>query len=171
MMLLLWPFWVYSFAGFLLEKIFAAVTCSPHQRRRCFLMLPMCPVYGFGVLAVLALPDSMTGTFKGMALWGGFAATAVEYGVHWLYETVLGVRFWDYRGVFGNLQGRICLPFSVAWGILLAAGLPPLHRWLVPLLERIPIAVSWWMLVLFAADALLSSWVLWETGDPESVRI
>ena len=171
MMLLLWQFWVYSFVGFLLETVFAWMTRSPHRDRRCFLMLPLCPVYGLGVLAVLALPVAVTDTFRGMAFWGGLTATAVVDGVHWLYEKLLGVRFWDYRDVFGNLQGRICLPFSVAWGVLLAVGLPPLHRWLLPLLEQIPSAISWWMLALFAADALLSAWVLRETGDPESVRI
>jgi len=170
MVLLLWQFWAYSFVGFLLEKIFAILTRSPHQRRRCFLMLPLCPVYGFGVLAVLSLPESMTNTLWGMALWGGLAATAVEYLVHLLYEKLFGVRFWDYRGTIWNLNGRVCLPFSVAWSLLLALGLPPLHHWLVPLLRLIPPAVTWWMLVLFTADALLSAWVLHETGDPEAIR-
>lgn len=170
MALLFWQFWAYSFVGFLLEKVFAVVTKAPNQNRRCYLMLPLCPVYGFGVLAVLALPESMINTFWGLAIWGGAVATAVEYAVHWLYERVLGVRFWDYRGTFGNLQGRVCLPFSLAWSLLLAVGLPPLHQWLLPLLSLIPPAVTWWMLVLFTADALLSSWVLWETGDAEAIR-
>ena len=29
---------------------------------------------------------------------------------------LLGVSFWDYTGVFGNLRGRVCLPFSLACG-------------------------------------------------------
>ena len=170
MALVLWQFWTYSFVGFLLEKTFAWLTRSPRRERRCYLMLPLCPVYGFGVLAVLSLPESMVNTFWGLAFWGGLTATAVEYAVHWLYEKLLGVRFWDYRGIPGNLGGRICPPFSVAWGLLLAAGLPPLHVRLLPLLGKISMAVTWWMLVIFTADAVLSSWVLWETGDPESVR-
>lgn len=170
MVLLLWQFWAYSFVGFLLEKIFAAITRSPNRSRRCFLLLPLCPVYGFGVLAVLSLPESMINTFWGLAFWGGLAATAVEYVVHLLYEKLLGVRFWDYSNVFGNLGGRICLPFSAAWGLLLAAGLPLLHHRLVPVLTMIPPVVTWWMMVLFTADAVLSAWVLWETGDPEAIR-
>ena len=169
-MLLLWQFWVYSFAGFILETVFAAVTRSPHQNRRCFLMMPLCPVYGFGVLAVLSLPESLINTFWGLAIWGGLAATAVEYVVHAVYEKLLGVRFWDYSDVFGNLKGRICLPFSAAWGFLLAVVLPPFHQWLVPLLGLIPPPVTWWMVVLFTADALLTIWVLRETGDPEAIR-
>ena len=170
MVLVLWQFWAYSFVGFLLEKVFARLTQSPMQNRRCFLMLPLCPVYGFGVLAVLSLPESMVNTFWGLAFWGGLTATAVEYVVHLLYEKLFHVRFWDYRGRFGNRAGRICLPFSVAWGLLLAVGLPPLHQRLLPLLTLIPNAVTWWMLVIFTADAMLSAWVLYETNDPEAIR-
>ena len=49
----LWLFCLYSFLGYLLEKIFAAVTGSRHQVRKCFLLLPLCPVYGLAMLAVL----------------------------------------------------------------------------------------------------------------------
>ena len=35
-----------------------------------------------------------------------------------LYERGLGVSFWDYTGLPGSIQGKICLPFSLAWGAL-----------------------------------------------------
>ena len=83
----LWIFWIYSFLGYGLEKLFAAVTHAPNQGRKCFLLLPLCPVYGLGMLAVLALPA------RGwwLVLWGGLAATAVEYAYHWACETFLGL--------------------------------------------------------------------------------
>ena len=117
----LWLFCLYSFLGYLLEKAFAAATGSRHQVRKCFLLLPLCPVYGLGALAVLALPESLSGSFWSLALWGGLAATAVEYAVHVLYDRLLGVRFWDYSQVRWNLRGRVCLPFSLAWGLLTGA--------------------------------------------------
>ena len=67
--MLLWYFWLYSFLGFLLERAFAAATRAEHQARRCFLLLPLCPVYGLGMLAVLALPRELP--FWALALWGG----------------------------------------------------------------------------------------------------
>ena len=42
----LWSFWFFSLLGWLLERIFAALTRSPFQRRRCLLLEPLCPVYG-----------------------------------------------------------------------------------------------------------------------------
>ena len=73
--MVLWYFWIYSFLGYLLEKLFAKVTRAEQQGRKCFLLLPLCPVYGLGMLAVLVLPESwMRG---GLAvLSGGLAATA-----------------------------------------------------------------------------------------------
>ena len=110
----LWIFWSFSLLGWVLERLFAAVTRSPRRRRRCLLLLPLCPVYGLGMAAVLALPPSLRSEWP-LYLWGGLTATSVEYIYHWWGETFLGVSFWDYTGVFGNLRGRVCLPFSLAW--------------------------------------------------------
>ena len=169
MILWLWQFWTYSFLGYLLEKAFAAATHSPHQVRRCFFLMPMCPVYGLGVMAVLALPPEMSDSFLSLAWWGGVTATAVEYAVHLAYDWLLHVRFWDYSEVLGNLRGRVCLPFSVIWGLLIALALPPLQSWLVPLLRQIPPLVTYPMLLLFTADAVLSVRILQQTRDPEAL--
>ena len=167
----LWKFWTYSFLGLLLEKAYAAAGSRRGEKRRCCLLLPLCPVYGLGVTAVLLLPAQLIRSPLGLALWGGLTATAVEYGVHVWYEWVLGVRFWDYRGVWGNLKGRVCVPFSLAWGLLLAAVLPGLEQVLTPLLERIPPEVTYAALLVVTADALLSARVLLCAGDPEAVRM
>ena len=74
--MILWRFWLYSFLGYLLEKAFAAATRSPHQVRKCFFLMPMCPVYGLAVMAVLALPAELTDGFWPLAWWGGLTATA-----------------------------------------------------------------------------------------------
>ena len=104
----LWIFWSFSLLGWVLERLFAAVTRSPRRRRRCLLLLPLCPVYGLGMAAVLALPPSLRSEWP-LYLWGGLTATAVEYIYHWWGETFLGVSFWDYTGAFGNFCGRVCL--------------------------------------------------------------
>lgn len=167
--MVLWYFWIYSFLGYLLEKLFAKVTRAAQQGRKCFLLLPLCPVYGLGMLAVLALPRRWTGGLW-LVFWGGIAATAVEYAVHWAYETLFRVRFWDYSAVPGNLNGRVCLPFSLAWGVLTALAV----RWVQPGVvwfagRTIP-EVTWLCLMIFTLDALLSAKKLWSTGDGEALR-
>ena len=164
--MLLWHFWIYSFLGYLLEKLFAKATHAARQGRKCFLLLPLCPVYGLGMLAVLALPVNGLR----LVLWGGFAATAVEYGVHWAYDRLLHVRFWDYSCVPGNLHGRVCLPFAAAWGILTALAV----RWVQPgvmwFAERTVPEVTGLCLLVFVLDGALSVRRLLDTGDGESLR-
>ena len=166
----LWLFWTYSFLGYLLEKGFAAVTGGGRRGRRCRLLLPLCPVYGAGVLAVMCLPPELTDSFWGMALWGGAAATAVDYGAHWWYEAALGVRFWDYSGVPWNLGGRVCLPFTAAWGLLALWLVYAVHPALSPLLAAIPAPVGWTFLSAVLLDGLLSALLLRRTGDPAVLR-
>lgn len=171
MSLWLWQFWIYSFLGYLLEKGYAAATHAQRTTRKGFLLLPLCPVYGLGVLAVLALPPELRGNFWSLALWGGLTATAVEYAVHWWYERVLSVRFWDYTGLPGSIKGRVCLPFSVIWSLLLAVTLPLAAPALTPLLSTIPLGVTYAVLLVFTADAVLSFRLLDQFHDTEVLSL
>lgn len=51
----IWYWFAYSFLGYCLEKLFAAATRSSHRLRRCFVFLPLCPVYGFAMVTILLL--------------------------------------------------------------------------------------------------------------------
>lgn len=161
-----WYFWIYSFLGYLLEKGFAKLTRAELQGRKCFLFLPLCPVYGLGMLAVLAFPQK---SVVWQMLWGAAAATAVEYLVHWAYETLFHVCFWDYSNLPGNLYGRVCLPFSVIWGGLTAFSVWLLQPGVELAAARVPPEITWIVLQIFTVDALLSAKCLWKTGDPESL--
>ena len=165
----LWIFWSFSLLGWVLERLFAAVTRSPRRRRRCLLLLPLCPVYGLGMAAVLALPPSLRSGWP-LYLWGGLTATSVEYIYHWWGETFLGVSFWDYTGVFGNFRGRVCLPFSLAWGLLLFPAVYLVTPPVLALADRVPVGVTWWLLLAFTADAVCSLRFLAVTHDLEALR-
>ena len=123
----LWSFLTYGFLGYLLEKVYALVTRSRHTVRKGYLLLPVCPVYGLAMLAVLALPPDMTDTFWHLALYGGLTATAVEYAVHFCCDRLLGVMFWDYSSTKMDLNRRVCLPFALIWGPLAAVTARYIH--------------------------------------------
>lgn len=164
-----WYLIAYSFLGWVTERVFAAVTHSPVQRRRCLLVSPLCPVYGIGMTLLLALP---AGFRQGMRLFfsGAVTATAVEYGYHWACETLLGVRFWDYSHLRGNLRGRVCLPFSLAWGVLTAAAVRLVHPVVAAAAMQIPPAVTLAALLFFAADTVCSIRFLLLTHDIAAMR-
>jgi len=163
----LWYFWIYSFLGWLLELSFAALSRSEERRRRCLLFAPLCPVYGLGMLAALALPPM---GWAGLVLWGGLVATAAEYVCHWAGERFLGVHFWDYSPVPGNLRGRVCLPFSLAWGLLVWAAVRFVQPTVELLAANIPPAATYACLLAFTADAVCSLYFLRATGDLRALR-
>ena len=49
---------------------------------------------------------------------GGLAATVVEYILHFIYQEILGVSNWNYSNLPYNINGRVCLMFTVFWSIL-----------------------------------------------------
>ena len=43
--------------------------------------------------------------------------TIFEYIVSLVLELIFGIRWWDYSNEFLNINGRVCLTFSVIWWI------------------------------------------------------
>lgn len=164
-----WSFMAYSFLGFLLEVAFARLTGGRSQRKGLW-VLPLCPVYGLGACLILALPDWVRYRPGLLFLLGGLAATAAEYAAAVYHEKVLGVSFWDYTGLPGSVRGRVCLPFSLAWGVLSLGLVYWVHPILSPWLGRVPSPVSWMALATLAVDAALTALVLRHTGDIASLR-
>ena len=149
----------YSFAGFLLETAFARLT-GGRPGRKGLLVLPLCPVYGAGACLILALPGWVDERPR----------TAAEYLAALWHEKALGVSFWNYEGLPGNIQGKVCLPFSLAWGVLSLGLVYWLHPLLAPWLARIPAPVSASALAALLADALFTAAALRGTGDTDSLR-
>ena len=168
-MIWFWSFAVYSFMGFLLETAFAAVS-GGRPDRKGLLVLPLCPVYGAGACLILALPRWVGARPWALFLLGGLAATATEYLAALWHEKALGVSFWNYEGLPGNLQGRVCLPFSLAWGTLSLGLVYWLHPLLSPWLARIPGPVGALALITLLADGLFTAAALRGTGDTASLR-
>lgn len=164
-----WRFLWYSFLGFLLEVLFARTT-GGRRDRKCLLLLPLCPVYGLGALGILGLAPVTGGDPLGLFVLGAAVATVVEYGLAVWYEKVLGVQFWDYHDLVWNLHGRVCLPFSLVWGVLSLG----LVYWADPLvsncLGQIPPPVTASALLLTGADLLVSGVMLRRTGARDCLR-
>lgn len=165
-----WQFLIYSFLGFLLEVAFARTTRAGKQDRKCMILLPLCPVYGVGALLIAHLPAWVRARPGLLFLGGALACTAAEYGMDLLYEKLLRVRFWDYSALPWNLNGRVCLPFSLVWGLLSLA----LMAWVHPAVERWTLAIPLgWTLPaagLFLLDAASSVYTLRITGNTAALR-
>lgn len=166
-----WYFLLYSFLGYLLEKIFASATKSERQVRKCFLIMPLCPVYGLAMTALLLAGAEQVDSILALIIIGGAVTTAVEYTVHWAYETLFDVRFWDYTPTKMDINGRVCLPFSAAWGLLSATAVrfvqPRLHELVAHWSDEWASAV----LFLLTFDAIITARVLLIYHDTELLSL
>lgn len=77
-----WYFLIYSFGGWVVEVIFHAVTLGKVINRG-FLNGPVCPVYGYGVISVFAMINTLQSSGHQMSngmifLFGVILATTVE---------------------------------------------------------------------------------------------
>lgn len=111
---------------------------------RGFLNGPVCPIYGFGVLAVFFLLQ-ITGDgefYEQNALkvfiFGVVLATAVELFGGWILDKAFHARWWDYSDRPFNLNGYICLQFSIIWGMSILLVVRAVYPMLSSILERIP---------------------------------
>ena len=168
-MLWFWSFMAYGFAGFLLEVAFARLT-GGRTDRKGLLVLPLCPVYGAGACLILALTAPVRAHPPAVFALGTLAATAAEYLAALWHEKALGVSFWDYGGLPGDLHGRVCLPFSLAWGALSLGLVYRVHPALSPWLAQIPAPAGWLALATLLTDGLFTAALLRTTGDTASLR-
>ncbi len=114
---LYWLFLAYSFLGWLLETVAAAVTKKRFVNRG-FLNGPLCCVYGIaGVLLTVVLQD-LKGNWVFLYLGSTVFASLTEWIAGALLEHMGTGKWWDYSKEKFNLCGRICLKWSLLWGAL-----------------------------------------------------
>lgn len=123
---------VYSFLGWVGETVVASARGRGFANRG-MASGPFCFVYGTaGVLLSIGLADqrsSWIALFFGSMIY----ATVVEWLTAKLLERVHRRRWWDYSDKKFNLDGYVCLQYSVLWGVLGAAAV----RWGNDLLFRL----------------------------------
>lgn len=161
----------YSFFGWVIEKLFAAVTHAEHRLRRCFVVFPLCPVYGFAMLLILALGAEKLEKPWEQLLLGAAAATTVEYGMHWGYEALFSVRFWDYTPTKCDVNGRICLPFTLLWGVLSMLALRYVQPALARLVSALPEELLPPLLFLLSLDGIFTARILLTTHDIDALTL
>jgi uncharacterized membrane protein len=108
---------VYSFLGWLIEVV---VISSVHKKiiKRGNMLGPFLPIYGFGAIFMLLFFNPPFDNIYKLFLTAVVFMSAWEYFVHWSLEKIFGMKWWNYSQNFVNINGRICLLYSLCWGIL-----------------------------------------------------
>ena len=130
-------FIIYAFLGWCIEVIYSTIM-SRKFANRGFLNGPYCPVYGFSVIAVIALlfpiKDNLIVYFIGSVI----LTTLLEFIAGFILEKSFNKKWWDYSKQVINIKGYICLRASVVWGIACVFVAYVLH----PLINQLIILMS-----------------------------
>ena len=146
----LWIFFVYAFLGWCTEVSYAALRTGKFVNRG-FLNGPVCPIYGCGVVVVLAGLEPLKGNFVLLFLGSVVLTSALEWATGFVLEKLFRQRWWDYSDKPFNLGGYICLEFSVMWGFACLFVVDILHPSIEFFIRLIPHTLGWVLLGLFSA--------------------
>ena len=111
-------FIIYSVLGYIIETLFGIVTKGTWESRQSFLYGPFCGIYGLGAVIMILALQHFNQNNNRLFIGGFIVGSIVEYVVSWIGELLLNVKWWDYSNMPLNLNGRICVFFSIFWGFL-----------------------------------------------------
>jgi len=135
-------FVAYSFLGWVYETLFCTIKGRKWENRG-FLYGPVCPIYGFGAAALIAIDNALGPAGGGLQIWQIYVISVVgsailEFVTSWGLEKLFHASWWDYSNLPLNVNGRISLLTSLGFGV---AGLLVVYV-LAPITNGVMAAVS-----------------------------
>ena len=147
---------IYAMIGWIWETVTLSAMAG-HYVKRGFLILPFCLIYGFGANFILLLYRKLKKLNPAaFALVCAVIITAFElltaFGLDFLFHT----RLWSYETWPLNLNGYICLPVSIIWGIMslfvVYVSQPLIDAVILPLLRKRAASVAVWCVFICVAS-------------------
>lgn len=149
-------FLVGSLVGFLYEEIFYLIT-DHKLYYQGFLYGPYLPIYGWGSLLLLSLKKFKKNPVL-VFLFAILITGVLEYFSGYFMFKIFNKRWWDYTGLFLNIDGYVCLRSVLTFSI----GAIILIYWLEPIISNFciknkfskKVAISF--LVIYLIDNILT---------------
>ena len=110
-------FLIFAVVGWLLETCFSFYSLG-HFTKRGFLFGPLCPIYGWGALILIMFFSTYKKHNLKLFIYAAVIFSVFEYLVSFGMEAMFSLKWWDYTDEFLNLNGRISIFYSFAWGII-----------------------------------------------------
>ena len=158
---LLWLFFLYSFAGWVLETVVATIQ-QKNFANRGLINGPVCIIYGFSGVFVTIACRGLDGIW--LYLGAAIDITVIEWIAGHLIERAYHERWWDYSDQKWNLDGYVCLKASLIWGAMAFLTVKWGNRFCVLLFGLLPDMlgkmVIWVMLAILFVDNLASYMLL-----------
>mgnify|MGYP000106236439 FL=1 len=151
-----------SFVGVVIEMLWCVITNGYLESRSGLVYGPFNLLYGAGAVALSVCLYKYRNRGNWLSFLGGMVVGSVlEYLCSWGQEVLLGSRSWDYSHMPFNINGRICLLYSVFWGMLGVLWIkniyPRMASWILKIPNRIGKILTWVLTVFLIINALVSA--------------
>ena len=100
-------------------------------------------IYGIGAVMIIILSRYFNKNVITLFLGGYLLGSITEYITSFLVEVVLHAKWWDYSNNILNINGRVCLLYSIFWGILTIFLVKKFHPIIEKLLKQIAYQISY----------------------------
>lgn len=140
-------FW--SFIGWCIEVCDMTLETGEYQNRG-FLNMPICPIYGFGVLMVVIFFRPIAHTFFPLFFATMILCTAFELLIGLGMEKLFGARWWDYSNKKFNYKGYICPEISILWGLGCVIVVRIVHPTVEKIVDLIPVKIGLALIVIWS---------------------
>ncbi len=151
----LWIFMIYAFFGWCTEVSYAALNDGKFVNRG-FLNGAYCPIYGCGVVIVVAVLTPLKENLPVLFLGSFLLTSTLEYITGFVLEKIFHNKWWDYSSIPFNIKGYVCLKFSIYWGLACTFVMDIVHPIIYKFITGIPkvlgVVLITVLITVFAAD-------------------
>lgn len=155
-----------SFAGVVVELLWCLLRNGYIESRAGLVYGPFNLLYGVGAVALTLILYRYRNRSSAFSFFGGIIiGSAVEYLLSWGQETLFGSTSWDYSDIPFNINGRICLLYSVFWGFLGVLWIKSIYPRVAKIILKIPNKagkiITLALTVFMVFNALMSLFSVW----------
>lgn len=112
---ILFYFFIYSFIGWIVEGLYS-LALTGNFSKEGFLIGPLKPMYGFAMTIILILYTYYNyNNIVLLIFLSMIVPTSVEYLSGFLLDKIFHLKYWDYSSLPLNINGYVCILFSVFW--------------------------------------------------------
>lgn len=150
-----------SFVGVVLEMLWCLITNGYIESRAGLVYGPLNLLYGAGAVALTLALYKYRNRSGWISFVGGMiVGSVVEYICSWGQELVFGSRSWDYSQMPFNLNGRICLMYSILWGVLGILWIkniyPRMAKWILKIPNRAGKIITWVLVIFMVFNSVMT---------------
>lgn len=164
-----WIFIFGCYSGYAVETLWCLIRNGFIESRKSLVLGHLSVAYGMGaVLLTLLLVHFQNSSWWKIFLVSFVSGTVVEYICSLGQEICFGSVAWDYSNLPLNINGRVCLLYSVFWGVLGLLWVKFVIPFMSKCFDKLSIPLSklsipldkviiWAFIVFFIFDAALSA--------------